>query len=470
MYKVLLFFLFSLFIFHYLFISGVKNDTSSIFAQNMTNQTEYLNTTKELFLTKTKPYLQVITPSNSTVKSLITFNDILPNGYVFPRLPDGLGLIHNNDGLINIFVNHEMALDEVNEYAKVSKITVDESGRIISGELIEDGSGKYERFCSATIFTENGFKNPLFVTNEEIEDGIVVAYDTVTKNKTEMPWLGKFSHENTILLPNKNNKTIAFTTEDGEPNHSQLYMFMSDNPTNFLNGIGQLYVLIGENNITSFQDLQKGIIYNGYFHPVTWNWMTQNSTELEKEVQNLNALDFMRLEDVDFNKVDTSIIYITDTGSDEYGERYEDGRLYQFEIIEPSFNQPDNANITTDNNYKVKISILLDGDDGDDVRNPDNIATSKKSIMIQEDLNDYNIIDGGVNARILKYDLTSHNLNPVAIVDQSQDIYHTKAGEWESSGIIEVFDIFGKGYWLLDIQAHTLGESGQLLLMNSPGS
>ena len=82
----------------------------------------------------------------------------------------------------------------------------------------------------------------------------------MTKNKTEMPWLGKFSHENTILVPNKNNKTIAFTTEDGETNHSQLYMFMSDNPTNFLNGIGQLYVLIGENNITSFQDLQKGII------------------------------------------------------------------------------------------------------------------------------------------------------------------------------------------------------------------
>ena len=469
MYKVL-FFLFSFFIFYYLFISGVKNDTISIFAaQNVTNQTETLNTT-ELFLTKTKPYLQVIAPSNSTVKSLITFNEILPNGYVFPRLPDGLGFIHDrDDGLIDIFVNHELALDKVNEYAKVSKITIDENGRVISGELIENGTGKYERFCSATIFRENGFKNPLFVTNEEIEEGIVVAYDTVTKNKTEMPWLGKFSHENTILVPNKNNKTLVFITEDGEPSQSQLYMFMSDTPTNFLNGIGQLYVLIGENNITSFQDLQKGIIYNGYFQPVTWNWMTQNSTELEKEVQDLNALDFMRLEDADYNKVDSSIIYITDTGSDEYGERYEDGRLYQFEIIEHSFNQSNNANIPN-NNYKVKFSIPLDGDDGDDLRNPDNIATSKKSIMIQEDLNDYNIIDGGVNARILKYDLTNHNLNPVAMVDQSQDVSHPKAGEWESSGIIEVFDIFGNGYWLLDIQAHTLGESGQLLLMNNPGS
>jgi Bacterial protein of unknown function (DUF839) len=471
MYKVL-FSIFLFFIFHYLFfISGVKNDTISIFAQNMTNQIEKLNST-ESFITNAKSYLQVIAPNNSTVKSLITFNDILSNGYVFPRVPDGLGLIQNRDGLVDIFVNHELALDEVNEYAKVSKLTVDKTGMIISGELIEDGSGKYERFCSATIFNENGFKNPLFVTNEEIEEGIVVAYDTVTKNKTEMPWLGKLSHENTILVPNKNNKTIVFTTEDGEPNHSQLYMFISDNPTNFLNGIGQLYVLIGENNITSFQDLQKGITYNGYFHPVTWNWMTQNSTELENEVQRLNALDFIRLEDADYNKVESSsIIYITDTGSDEFGERYQDGRLYQFEIIEPSFNRTNNANVINNtNNYKVKISIILDGDDGDDLRNPDNIATSEKSIMIQEDLNDYNIIDGGVNARVLKYDFTSHNLTPVAIVDQSQDISHPKAGEWESSGIIEVFDIFGKGYWLLDIQAHTLGEGGQLLLMNSPGS
>jgi hypothetical protein len=39
----------------------------------------------------------------------------------------------------------------------------------------------------------------------------------MTKNKMEMPWLGKFFHENTILVPNKNNKTIAFTIEDWNP-------------------------------------------------------------------------------------------------------------------------------------------------------------------------------------------------------------------------------------------------------------
>ena len=146
----------------------------------------------------------------------------------------------------------------------------------------------------------------------------------------------------------------------------------------------------------------------------------------------------MRLEDADYNKVDNSIVCITDTGSDEFGEKYKNGRLYQFEIIEPSLNQT--KNVTNNNNsnttYEVKVSILLDGDNGDDLRNPDNIATSKKSIMIQEDINDYNAIDAGVNARILKYDLTIDNLNSVSIVDQSQDVSYPKAGEWESSRII----------------------------------
>ena len=129
MYKIL-FSTLLFFIFHYLFISAVNNDILSIFAQNITNQTEHSTVS---FLTQTKSYLQAISPSNSTLKSLITFNDILSNGYVFPRLPDGLGSISKRDGLVDIFVNHELSLDKVNEYAKVSKLTVDQNGGIISG-------------------------------------------------------------------------------------------------------------------------------------------------------------------------------------------------------------------------------------------------------------------------------------------------------------------------------------------------
>jgi hypothetical protein len=71
-----------------------------------------------------------------------------------------------------------------------------------------------------------------------------------------------------------------------------------------------------------------------------------------------------------------------------------------------------------------------------------------------------------VNARILKYDLSSNTLTAVAIVDQSDSLTNSSlGGQWESSGIIETSDIFGPGTWLLDTQAHTLYEGGQLLLM-----
>jgi len=135
----------------------------------------------------------------------------------------------------------------------------------------------------------------------------------------------------------------------------------------------------------------------------------------KRRSESAKALNFMRLENADYNKVDNSIVYITDTGSDEFRKKYKNGRFYQFEIIEPSLNQT--KNVTNNNPYEVKVSILLDGDNGNDLRNPDNITTSKQSIMIQEELNDYNAIDGEVNTRILKYDLIRDSLNPVAIVD-----------------------------------------------------
>ncbi|MGB9169279.1 MAG: alkaline phosphatase PhoX [Nitrososphaeraceae archaeon] len=436
-----------------------------IYAQQNDNSTNLVNMTN-LFSTKEKPHIQVISPANSFIKPIITSGDILPSGFTFPRIPDGIGVTENNNtGLIDIFVNHELMLDEVNEYAKISKISTTKNGKVFSGKLVEDGSGKYENFCSATLVKEEGFKNPIFLTNEEDDDGLVVAYDIVSGAKTEMPWLGLYSHENTIVVPNRYNKTVIVATEDGDYDKSQLYAFISNITDNFLRGQGQLYVLVGDNNISSFRDLQKGYQYQGHFEPVNWDWKKQNSTDLENEVQELNALNFIRLEDIDYDKNNKPIIYLADTGGiDEIdGDKYQNGRIYKFDLSKLLTYQNGNTN----DRFNTTFSIILDGDEvGDDIRNPDNIATSDKSLMIQEDLNDYNKIDGGVNARILKYDLNSNTLTAVAIVDQSDSLTNSSlGGQWESTGIIETSGIFGPGTWLLDTQAHTLYEGGQLLLM-----
>lgn len=416
----------------------------------------------EAFSTTSKPYLQLLASGNSSIKALITTNDTISDGYTFQRTPDGMGALVNKNGTIDVFVNHELEQAEDGEYAKVSKLTMNRNGSVLSGELIENGSGKYNVLCSAYLIEGNGFAKPIFLTNEEIEDGIVIAYDALSGNKTEMPWLGSFSHENTILVPGYGNKTVLLGTEDGEYDHSQMYMYVANSPYDLMQGRGTLFVLVGDGeNMTSFRDLKKGPIYDAHFEPLTWDWKTQNSSDLEDEVQTKNALDFIRLEDLHSDQNNNSKIYVADTGDKEAGDQYKNGRIYSLELANPLRNSSTSSSAS----YGAILAVILDGDVGDDIRNPDNIATSKNSLMIQEDLNDYNRIKDGENARILQVDLVTNQLKPIAIVDQSVDKSKPNAGEWESSGIIDVSHIFGNGNWLADIQAHTINEGGQILLL-----
>ena len=418
------------------------------------------------FFTKAISYLQPVGSGNSSIKPLVTTNDTTNGGeYTFPRVPDGLGAMINKDGTISVFINHELENGEDGEYAKISKLILNQTGALLSGKLIENGSSKYDVLCSAYLITGNGFNRPVFVTNEEIDNGIVIAYDATNGNKTEMPWLGKFSHENTILVPNNGNKTIMLATEDGKYDHSQLYMYVANSPNDVLHGKGQLYVFVGDGqNITSFRDLKKGLQYHGHFEPLIWDWKTQDSSKLEEEIQNKNGLDFIRLEDLHYDQNNNSKIYVADTGDKGPGQQYKNGRIYSFEL-EPLSNQS-----PTSKRYFANFAVILDGDAGDEIRNPDNLATSANSLMIQEDLNDYNRIKNGVNARIWQYDLNTHDIRPVAVLNQTPDVSNPNAGEWESSGIIDVSEIFGKDTWLVDVQAHSINEGGQLLLMTVANS
>jgi hypothetical protein len=104
--------------------------------------------------------------------------------------------------------------------------------------------------------------------------------------------------------------------------------------------------------------------------------------------------------------------------------------------------------------------------------------------MIQEDPGSHNSYDPGAgpNARIWRYDLRTGAMTVVAEVDQSLDL-RARAGNWESSGIVDASSVFGPGTWLVTIQAHSLWveqqqaegyirklEGGQLVLLRVPGS
>lgn len=72
------------------------------------------------------------------------------------------------------------------------------------------------------------------------------------------------------------------------------------------------------------------------------------------------------------------MIYTADTGyiDDKDGDKYQNGRIYKFDLSELLKNQFESI----ENNLSTLFSIILDGDLRDDIiRNPDNLATSKKA-------------------------------------------------------------------------------------------
>ncbi len=196
----------------------------------------------------------------------------------------------------------------------------------------------------------------------------------------------------------------------------------------------------------------------GHFVPIT-QAENANSTTLKAAAAAKGAFKFDRLEDAAKSWTKNGRFYFADTGKLPRTLR---GRIYQFDV-KPS--DPTDATLT----------VILDGDKGDDIYNPDNIDTSAQSIVIQEDREspfrggpsppNPPVADSGHN-RVLVYDIKSKTLQSVARVATPATL---RPGTWESSGVFNAFDILGAGWWLTDVQAHntTAPQPGPTLVPNS---
>ena len=115
---------------------------------------------------------------------------------------------------------------------------------------------------------------------------------------------------------------------------------------------------------------------------------------------------------------------------------YPNGRIFRMEL-DPA-----------DPLHVLSFSILLDNDPGGlnnpaVMHQPDNIDTSTRSLMVQEDSGQAPF------SRIWRYDFASQTWSVVASVQDQQ---------WESSGIVDASAIFGPGMWLVTVQAHNVFE------------
>jgi hypothetical protein len=217
-----------------------------------------------------------------------------------------------------------------------------------------------------------------------------------------------------------------------------------------------------------------------------------------------NVFQFVRVEDLAYDKRPgmQNVVYVVDSGRGTAGVsqagRSTNGRVWRMEL------DPDNPK-------KVdSLSVFVEGDDQpvktlDEVHQPDNIETTETGLLLTEDpgsSQQFILADQGLpNATTARLWYVPFSGTPEVVVrvDQSADGEGTDVdarpdgnwGAWETSGIVDASAVFGRGAFLIDVQAHTLWverapgddnngdgqpdftykrEGGQLALIRIPGA
>jgi hypothetical protein len=414
------------------------------------------------------------------IDPILSVGDIV-GSYQMTGIPDGLGAYKDGNGRLQVMMNHELDGPAVppNVGARISKITLNRKTHgVLAASYPFTGLEGFVRFCSSTLELING--TPWYFTGEEDvpangRGGSSIAMNAKTGQWVETRHFGLILHENVVPVE-RVSKAMFITTDDDfrEPTaqapHIAAYLYAYIAPTwkGAIAGTeGSLYVWKADEGDSS-NDIAKGETIGGRFVPVT-QAENANGETLELASHSKGAFKFVRLEDAATAQQHPGQVYFDDTG--RLGSESVKGRLYRLEI-DPS--DPTRASLT----------LLLDGDAGDDLVNPDNIDTSPQSVVIQEDRNSEHRgaeVAGGFG-RIIVYDIKTGSLRHVAYANTTPPL---RPGTWESSGVLNAQTLLGEDWWLVDVQAHSspmrqpgpslvpnssTGEDGQLLAIKIPNS
>ena len=420
------------------------------------------------FLTARRPFLVPLV-NGVRIEPLLSTVDVVGR-YQMTGIPDGLGAYRSSNRTIELFMNHEMERDDGDPAnSRVSHLTLANDGSVLSGSYPVDGTEGFTCFCSSTLRILGG--HPWYFTGEECKSGrggTSIALNARTGKWVETPQFGIMLHENVVPVPGLV-KASFFLSEDGNAGRSQLYAYTAPTFKGAIHGDGALRVFVPTDHTDgnpSPDDIGSRQTLDGKLVRIPQG---KNKTvdTLEAAAQHRGAFDFVRIEDAEADPMHPGVVYFSDTGA-AHQETFR-GRIYRLEI-------------DRDHPARASLQVVVDGDRGADMFNPDNVAVSNRALVIQEDRN---YKHSGYD-RVLVYDLNDGSLRSVARTDPTKGVIRREGiGDWESSGVINVSSFFGKGWWLMDVQAHDtndpqpgpsvrpntgIGEGGQLLKVFIPGT
>jgi hypothetical protein len=295
--------------------------------------------------------------------------------------------------------------------------------------------------------------------------------------------MGRHNHENSVAIPGYSELVVLSGDDTFSAPASQLYSYIAPDTNAVWNDEGTLYAFVSSDPLTNdYGDLTGSETVSGTFIPVPHNIAVGDQTGLENWSNANNVFQFIRVEDIAYDRTDSNVVYLADTGepraipdastgrlmrgpSGTMGP-YPNGRIFRMVLDEDDPTQVDSLSIL------INPDPLGPGVPGA-LHNPDNLETTANSLLIQEDTGSHNQFNlgAGPGARVWKYDLATGALDAVLEVDQSLDEdpaydvggFVARAGGWESSGIVDASAIWGPGWFLLDVQA------GSLILESEPG-
>ncbi|MBF8289740.1 MAG: hypothetical protein HW391_708 [Chloroflexi bacterium] len=470
----------------------------------------------------------------------VTFQPLINSGEtafgtVFEGIPDGIGVVPGAGphGYVDLYVAHEQSRVPFGtadlQDSSVSRVRVDlETKRIIAMEVVLSPDEGFIRFCSAFMAgPEHGFPHYTFLVNEESNDPLVVpagavygpdpAYgslnqrqagysvflDTANGKIGVLSNAGRHNHENQVIVPGgwkgiysvSGDDSFASPSTPARPNLSQLYMFASKNWQSFQKDEGSLWAFrvtatqagpiadpLTYTGANDYLDMVGSDDWKGEFIAVPGDVARGETVALPQDAledwsNEKNVFQFVRVEDIAYDPDNPRVLYFADSGTSRLtptgtGRLYRAGsggtttlgRIFRMEL-------------DADDPTKV-VSFRIVDTSSIAMRNPDNIEVGHDSLMVQEDVS---------NAKIWRYSLDA------AIPAWSHVATATQSGA-ETSGIVDVSNWFGDGWWALDVQSHipiagsevtrtyagpgsqngvihtARREQGQLLLMYVPGS
>jgi len=455
--------------------------------------------------TNTPPYLVPSIDGVETV-AILTVGDQVGD-YRMVGIPDGLGAFRTQGDDFVVLMNHEISATlgtprrHGSKGAFVSRWTIDRHRlEVTSGQdftqapedvhrwnptsgAYETGTTAWDRFCSADLAAESAFfegglgtHERIFLAGEETSSNgggrawARIATGPNTGQVWQLPRLGRMAFENALACPHPQDKTIVFVTDDGNVNTAPV---VGNLPS-------EIYIYIGTKTTTG-NEIERAGLTNGSLFGVR---MTVNGLPVhETDTFGLGTSSFVgsgRFELVDLGDVSPLTNAELEQKSIDNDvtrlQRPEDGAWDPRKKFANDFYFVTTATPTTNSRlWRLRfddienpqaggsVEILLRGTEGH--RMLDNVTIDGAGrILMDEDPGNLDRV-----AKIWLYAIATGEFVQVAehlpknfdpTIPNNPDFI---TRDEESSGIVDVAKILGKGWFLVNVQVHKTSPDAELV-------